>query len=87
MTSKAYGLDRKVWFGLGDVYKEEPYLLFVRYRYMTEVFAALPEQDILLTEFLLEEFLWRHKQQLYHTCSKPGVSGSNVDWLLMDSGF
>lgn len=81
MTSKAYGLDRKVWFGLGDVYEEEPYLFFVRCRYMTEVFAALPEQDILLTEFLFEEFLRRHKPQLYHTCNKPGKCSGCVDWL------
>lgn len=27
---------------------------------MTEVFTGLPEQDILLAEFFLEKFLWKH---------------------------
>ncbi len=36
-----------------------PYLLFISCSNMTEVFAGLPEQDILLTEFFLEKFLWR----------------------------
>lgn len=30
---------------------------------MTEVFTGLPEQDVLLTEFFLEKFLWRHTLQ------------------------
>lgn len=33
------------------------YLLFISCRDMTEVFAGLPEQDVLLTEFFLEKFL------------------------------
>lgn len=36
------------------------YLLFICCRDMTEVFTGLPEQDVLLTEFFLEKFLWRH---------------------------
>lgn len=32
---------------------------------MTEVFTSLPEQDILLTEFFLEEFLWKHTAQKF----------------------
>lgn len=35
------------------------HLLFVGCRNMTEVFAGLPEQDVLLAEFLLEKFLRR----------------------------
>lgn len=36
------------------------YLLFICCRDMTEVFTGLPEQDILLAEFFLEKFLWKH---------------------------
>lgn len=38
---------------------------------MTEVFAGLPEQDILLTEFFLEKFLWRHTEQNFQYDLKP----------------
>lgn len=31
---------------------------------MTEVFTGLPEQDVLLAEFFLEKFLWRHTRVL-----------------------
>lgn len=36
---------------------------------MTEVFAGLPEQDILFTEFFLEEFLWKYTVEEFYMIS------------------
>lgn len=45
---------------------------------MTEVFTGLPEQDILLTEFFLEEFLWSHTVQEFLYDLKLFLSSATV---------